>query len=316
MKYWWVNHKQTARQEIGGGYLWSPKHEANGTRSQFYDNMRLAAPGDPVLSFANGQVRSVGVVQDFAVPALKPNGFGSTGENWSADGWLLPVNWTQFLSAVRPKEIIGELGPLLPGKYSPIQPASGNGNQKAYLAEIGRPVFDLIIERGGLHQMPATDSEPAVPALTRADDEQEQAIKQDPGLDTTTKEQIVLARHGQGLFRRRVLDLEPVCRLTKIDNPDLLVASHIKPWRACATASERLNGANGLALAPHVDRLFDRGLISFEIDGTVLVSPRLKSIDLDRLGLAKACQQSCGPFLGVQAPFLQYHRESVYSQSH
>ena len=314
MKYWWVNHKQTARQEIGGGYLWSPKEEANGTRSQFYDNMRLAAPGDQVLSFANGQIRSVGVVQDFAVPALKPNGFGSTGENWSADGWLLPVSWRPLHSAVRPKDIIDELGPMLPSKYSPIQPANGNGNQKAYLAEIGQPAFDLIAERGGLDEMPATDAEPEVPALTRADDEQEQAIQQDPGLDTTTKQQVVLARHGQGLFRKRVLELEPVCRLTKIENPDLLVASHIKPWRACATAGERLNGANGLALAPHVDRLFDRGLISFEIDGTVLVSPRLKSIDLDRLGLAQACQQGCGPFLGAQAPFLQYHRESVYSR--
>ena len=145
MKYWWVNHKQTVRQEIGGGCLWSPKVEANGTRSQFYDNMRLATPGDPILSFADGQIRSVGVVQDFAVPALKPNGFGSTGENWSSDGWLLPVNWRQLHSAVRPKEIIGELGPLLPGKYAPIQPANGNGNQKAYLAEIGQPAFDLII---------------------------------------------------------------------------------------------------------------------------------------------------------------------------
>ncbi|MBR1029399.1 HNH endonuclease [Bradyrhizobium liaoningense] len=312
MKYWWVNHKQTARQEIAGAYLWSPKQEANGTRSQFYENMRLAAPGDPVLSFANGQIRNVGVVQDFAVPALKPTGFGSTGENWSADGWLLPVNWRPLHSAVRPKDIIYDLGPLLPAKYSPIQPANGNGNQKAYLAEVGKPAFDLVIERGGLDEMPATDVEPEVPALTRADDEQQKAIEQDPGLDTTTKQQVVLARHGQGLFRKRVLELEPVCRLTKIKNPDLLVASHIKPWRACATAGERLNGANGLALAPHVDRLFDRGLISFEIDGKVLVSPQLRSVDLDRLGLTDFCERGCGPFLGIQAPFLQYHRESVY----
>jgi hypothetical protein len=37
MRFWWVNHKQTARQELSGGYLWSPKTEARGTRSQFYD---------------------------------------------------------------------------------------------------------------------------------------------------------------------------------------------------------------------------------------------------------------------------------------
>src|SRR5580692_9606905 len=104
MRFWWVNHKQTARQEIGGGYLWSPKKEANGARSQFYENMRLATPGDQVLSFADGSIRNVGVVQDFAVPAIKPSGFGSTGQNWSADGWLLPVSWGLMRSEVRPKD--------------------------------------------------------------------------------------------------------------------------------------------------------------------------------------------------------------------
>ncbi len=312
MNYWWVNHKQTVRQEIGGGYLWSPKEEANGTRSQFYDNMRLAAPGDPVLSFASGSVGYVGVVQDFAVPALKPNGFGSAGENWSTDGWLLPVKWKPLDSAVRPKDIINELGPLMPSKYSPIQPANGNGNQKAYLAEIGKPAFDLIVERGGLDAMPIRDAATEAPSLAQADDEQEKAIQQDPGLDSTTKEQIVLARYGQGLFRRRVLERERACRLTKITNPDLLVASHIKPWRACATAVERLDGANGLALAPHVDRLFDRGLISFEDDGRVLRSPQLNMTDLERLGLRVACDRACDPFHESQGSFLHYHRESVY----
>ena len=63
---WWVNHKQTARQELGGGYLWSPKTEAGGKTSRFYDNMRRAAPGDVVLSYAAGQVGRVGIVTDFA----------------------------------------------------------------------------------------------------------------------------------------------------------------------------------------------------------------------------------------------------------
>lgn len=312
MKYWWVNHKQTARQEIGGGYLWSPKEEAGEKRSQFYDNMRLAAPGDPVLSFAKGLIQSVGVVKDFAVPALKPNVFGSTGENWSSDGWLLPVEWKRLKSVVRPKDIIDELRPLLPSKYSPIQAANGNGNQKAYLAEIGKPVFDLIVGHGGLDAMPAVYVGAETAVFKHADDEQEKAIQQDPGLETTTIEQVVLARYGQGLFRRRVLERERACRLTKIQNPDLLVASHIKPWRACATAGERLDGANGLALAPHVDRLFDRGLISFENDGKLLLSPELDPTDLERLGLKAACERGCEPFHESHVPFLEYHRGSVY----
>src|SRR5256885_17117970 len=30
MAYWWVNHKQTFKSEIEGGYIWSPQRKANG----------------------------------------------------------------------------------------------------------------------------------------------------------------------------------------------------------------------------------------------------------------------------------------------
>jgi hypothetical protein len=83
MKYWWVNHKQTLRQEIHGEYLWSPKFEANGRRSHFYDNMRLANRGDFVLSYANQLIKYVGVVSDAALSAPKPDEFGLTGEYWA-----------------------------------------------------------------------------------------------------------------------------------------------------------------------------------------------------------------------------------------
>jgi len=89
MRYWWVNHNQTARQEIGGNYLWSPKAERGGARSQFYDNMRQASPGDLVVSYSEQAVRFVGRVADFAFTARKPEEFGSVGANWSQVGWLL-----------------------------------------------------------------------------------------------------------------------------------------------------------------------------------------------------------------------------------
>ena len=40
MRYWWVNQNQTYRHEVRGGYLWSPKRNANGARNPFYDSMR------------------------------------------------------------------------------------------------------------------------------------------------------------------------------------------------------------------------------------------------------------------------------------
>jgi hypothetical protein len=46
MRYWWVNQNQTYKHEVGGGYLWSPKRNANGARNPFYESMREVSPGD------------------------------------------------------------------------------------------------------------------------------------------------------------------------------------------------------------------------------------------------------------------------------
>ena len=53
MRYWWVNQNQTFRQEIAGGYLWSPKRNANGARNPFYESMREVSPGDLIFSFVD-----------------------------------------------------------------------------------------------------------------------------------------------------------------------------------------------------------------------------------------------------------------------
>ena len=312
MRYWWVNHKQTSKQELAGGYLWSPVREASGARSQFYDNMRVAAPGDAVLSFSGGVIQHMGRVADFASPAPKPDSFGAVGEYWSNNGWLLPVAWQELPAAVTPKRMIAELTPLLPAKYSPIHPQSGNGNQKAYLAEISAALFERLTGQVlGEAPAPVLQAD-TFKALASIDESIEAQVLQDAGLDSPTKRHGVLARNGQGLFRARVFELEQSCRLTHIETPALLVASHIMPWRSCNTAAQRLDGANGLLLAPHVDRLFDKGFISFTDAGQVLVSPKLDRADLEKLGLLAACMQGCNAFSERHAPYLGFHRENVF----
>jgi hypothetical protein len=308
MRYWWVNHKQTSRHELSGGYLWSPKRELK-ARSQFYDNMRLVEPGDIVLSYSGGMMRHTGVALDYASTALKPEQFGPVGDYWSSEGWLLPVSWHLLDNPIRPKDQLRELGPLLPEKYSPIQAQSGHGNQKAYLAEIDRSVVDLLLGPDAV--LAPAEAPASSPAIDQAEDAVEARITADTGLEATVRQQLVLARHGQGIFRSRLLEFETECRLTGVVNPRLLVASHMKPWRVCATGDERLDGANGLLLTPHVDRLFDRGFIGFEADGQVLLSARLDAGDLHRLGLDEACQRTGRPFKARQQPYLAYHRANV-----
>jgi len=310
MRFWWVNHKQTVKQEIAGGYLWSPQTEADGKRSQFYENLRRAEPGDKVVSYANALVRYIGVVQDFARVAPRPPEFHELGKNWSEIGWLLPVEWTPLQEAVRPKDRLAQLGPLLPYKYSPIHPITGKGNQKAYLAEISPDAFEQL----ALHDVSTNEPDPmqGKEAFVLVDDALQEAILIDQSLDATTKQQLILARHGQGQFRFRVIARYKSCLLTGVESLGLLVASHIKPWRACSASGERLDGANGLLLAPHADRLFDRGMLTFEDDGRVHISSRLPSGELSRLGLAEACSKTLAGFPEATRKYLAFHRKNVF----
>jgi putative restriction endonuclease len=315
MQFWWVNHKQTMRQEITGGYLWSPLTESNGARSQFYDNMRRAVPGDLVLSYANGHVGKIGIVADFAINAPKPAEFGTIGAYWNSAGWLLPMQWLDTALAVRPKALLARLAPLLPAVHSPIRAATGDGNQKAYLAEVDAAVFEIVLEAANLRLANFLSLRPentATDFIQQLDNLVEERIKEDVAIDATMREQLTRARRGQGLFRRRVLDVEPVCRVTGIEKPNLLIASHIKPWRACSTASERLDGFNGLMLAPHADYLFDRGLISFEEDGRALFSTKLSDGDAIKLGLHNSQRPPPRPLSSESKAYLQHHRASVF----
>jgi hypothetical protein len=96
---------------------------------------------------------------------------------------------------------------------------------------------------------------------------------------TTEAERLVVQRVGQNLFRGGLFDLwEGRCAVTGLAVPALLRASHIKPWADCETDAERLDVYNGVLLAPHFDAAFDRGFITVQDDGAIVVS---EALDVD-----------------------------------
>ena len=78
-------------------------------------------------------------------------------------------------------------------------------------------------------------------------------------------EQSTLARVGQGEFKRNVIELwqGEKCAVTLVAIKEMLIASHIKAWKDCDSVDERLDGANGLLLCAHLDKLFDNHLVTF-----------------------------------------------------
>ncbi len=144
MQHWWVNQNQTYKAEVSGGFLWSPKVKSNGAQNKFYENMRAVRAGDLVFSFFNTRIKAVGIALAPAESAPQPD-FGTAGNNWSQEGWLVPVKFVEFRSQIRPKDHIALLRPHLPDKYSPLQ-KTGDGLQSVYLAEVPVPMARVLVD--------------------------------------------------------------------------------------------------------------------------------------------------------------------------
>jgi hypothetical protein len=309
--YWWVNHKKTFKQETQEGYLWSPKKESDGRNSEFYNNMRKAKPGDRVISYADTKIKCIGTVTDHASHSPKPKSFGNSGDYWSNEGWLVPVSWKFLLKPIKPKNFIEQINPLLPKKYSPLSHKTGNGNQKAYLSKISEKLFNLIIKRSKFNTELETKSFSNDDLIIKIENSIEDSIKNDSSLDQTEKDRIIKARIGQGKFRKDLFKIYPICIVSGITKPKLLIASHIKPWRACETNDERLDKYNGLLLSPHIDCLFDKGFISFKGDGKILISSILTNEEIEVFNLKNRVLEA-KPFRNEQKSYLEYHRNNVF----
>lgn len=317
MNFWWVNQKQTYRHEVPGGYMWSPKLDQSGNRNHSYDLMRRVRPGDIVFSYANALLKAVGVVESYCYEFPKPDEFGSVGDYWSRVGWRIDVKFTEFSSPVRTMDHIGALAPFLADKHAPLQQKTGRANQ-AYLFSISeefalalshlldRWVVDLVSGNYVLD----VGADRSWENLERWEDRVEQNILSDPSIVETVRETLVLARRGQGAFRERLFSVEKRCRITRVDNPKHLVASHTKPWRDCSN-EERLDPENGFMLTPTVDHLFDKGFISFEDNGSLIVSPVAHKDSLRKMNVPVQGEFNVGSFSSGQKAFLDWHRNNL-----
>lgn len=125
-------------------------------------------------------------------------------------------------------------------------------------------------------------------------------------VDETERETVIAARRGQGRFREALDSLWAACAVTGCANPALLRASHIKPWRD-SDNHDRLFPYNGLLLAVHIDAAFDKGLISFDDDGCILVDDsRLSDEDSKALGIHSKLKLR--DIHDMHKPYLAEHR--------
>ncbi|MBU7316017.1 HNH endonuclease [Paenibacillus oleatilyticus] len=124
----------------------------------------------------------------------------------------------------------------------------------------------------------------------------------------TDREILSLARIGQGKFRKDLINYWNGCAVTKCKTFDLLKASHIKPWRISSN-EERLDLYNGLLLTPNLDALFDKGYISFDKLGKIVISTFLKKDDIKLFELKSSMSIEIS---SEHEKYLEYHRNNVF----
>lgn len=129
------------------------------------------------------------------------------------------------------------------------------------------------------------------------------------GIEELEKRDPYLHRLYKSTLKEESVQLfdKEICYLEKLDYPSL-VASHIKPFKK-SNPSEQYDKNNGLLLSRGMDALFDKGYISFNDDGTIILSDRLskdvkehlKNYSLDSIILNEQ-----------RLEYLHYNREFVF----
>lgn len=185
--------------------------------------------------------------------------------------WMSSFSDALFIAAFSQANVARALGELGSAVLSPL-PAG---------AAAGRSVTDIP----ALHRLVRRAFQLS---RTLPDELLQSFAKQTATMPRATEaERLVVQRVGQDIFREGLLDYwDGRCAILGLSVPDLLRASHIKPWAKCETDAERLDVFNGLLLAPHLDAVFDAGYITVADDGEVIVSERLAPPDRNHLGLA------------------------------
>lgn len=124
----------------------------------------------------------------------------------------------------------------------------------------------------------------------------------------TDYQSFVKIRIGQSLFKNKLLKKQSCCRICGMNDKSLLIASHIKPWSK-SNNLERLDESNGFLLCPNHDALFDKGYITFDNKGNIILSSMLTHTNYNIFGVQDGLQIQ---IFEANIIYLEWHRLYVF----
>ncbi|WP_195945401.1 HNH endonuclease [Paraclostridium bifermentans] len=118
----------------------------------------------------------------------------------------------------------------------------------------------------------------------------------------------VKVRVTQGPFRDKLISRDKNCVICGLDIKNLLVASHIKPW-SVSNEYEKQDENNGLLLCANHDALFDKGYITFDGSGKLIISDEINTNDYKKLNLDI---DKVINLKGSQQQYMKYHKNNIF----
>jgi putative restriction endonuclease len=314
MNYYLVFQNKSYKEERSGGYLWAPQKNKLGQTFHHWTDMRSIKKGDIIFNSFNGQMVSVLVAKEDCKEHERPVGLDEL-DLWEKDGFLVEAEYINLVAPVTYKDYMGTILQLQGEKYAPFNKA-GRGNT-GYLfrvsAKLANLLFEIIEKRNGYtkEQFKVEKSIDKQTINKQIINNVEEGLDKPIVLDKTEEELIIKARIGQSTFKKALLNIEKKCKICGVSDTRFLVASHIKPW-SLSNNQERLDVNNGLLLCPNHDSLFDKGYISFDKNGKIMVSLEVNEVTKVFMNINASITIQ---FSDQQLIYIAWHRENLYKSS-
>ncbi|AYV67627.1 HNH endonuclease [Niallia circulans] len=299
-----VMQGHTYQEEKDLGIIWSPQKDKGQKVPHSWKRMKEVKKGDRVFHYVKGNIVAISIASDNCKEESKPQSLNGLSK-WSNEGYLVNLEYHQLDEPINIRQRFNEIKPLLPVKYSPFQ-EDGNGNQ-GYLypcnEELAIKLLEMISELN-IYQVNEEQLELSIDAVRRT--EHNPLIPIIVETESVMKTKI---RLGQQKFRNGMFPLwKGQCALCGIKLPEVLRASHSKPWKD-STNEERLDPYNGLLLCCNHDALYDKGLISLDKRGNLLISSKISKEEYEIYVLVEETKVSIFP---ENKEYFTWHRKNIF----
>lgn len=267
MRFFWVNVGGSYNEVKEQNYLWAPQYgmDKNGKKFSFasWETMKDVEPGDIIFCNKDREIVYVATASGIPKPAPRPS--NRTFDKWEREGTRIDVDLTVLEHPIN----VSVFSEIFMNTYNemcrPTVFAINGFCTQTYLCEIPEAAAKMIASF-------------IIDNISIEFKKENTKVKEATG---STKETIIQSRVGHGPYRDKLFKKwGGKCAVTGIDNKSILTASHIVSW-SISNDNEKVDPYNGLPLIPNLDKLFDRGMISFADDGSLLYKQGLHDLLLE-----------------------------------